>query len=93
MEKALEQEHPVKAFGWAARDASGYLSPFSFSRRPRGDEDVRFKVLYCGMCHTDLHNIKNEWGISMYPMVPGYGSSTHVILIFIRRVILEKPKF
>ncbi|KAM2554462.1 hypothetical protein TB2_018581 [Malus domestica] len=72
MEKALEQEHPVKAFGWAARDASGYLSPFSFSRRPRGDEDVRFKVLYCGMCHTDLHNIKNEWGISMYPMVPGH---------------------
>ncbi|KAH9664271.1 Cinnamyl alcohol dehydrogenase 8 [Citrus sinensis] len=36
-----------------------------------GDEDVRLKVLYCGICHTDLHNIKNEWGFSLFPMVPG----------------------
>ncbi|KAM2102204.1 hypothetical protein FF1_000500 [Malus domestica] len=72
MAKAPEQEHPVKAFGWAARDTSGHLSPFNFSRRSTGDEDVRFKVLYCGICHTDLHNIKNEWGISLYPMVPGH---------------------
>ncbi|XP_068315193.1 8-hydroxygeraniol dehydrogenase-like [Pyrus communis] len=72
MAKAPELEHPVKAFGWAARDKSGHLSPFNFSRRSTGDEDVRFKVLYCGICHTDLHNIKNEWGISLYPMVPGH---------------------
>ncbi|KAK9904385.1 hypothetical protein M0R45_000819 [Rubus argutus] len=67
-----EQEHPRKAFGWAARDASGVLSPFKFSRRGTGEKDVTFKVLYCGICHSDLHMVKNEWGISTYPLVPGH---------------------
>ncbi|KAH7859666.1 hypothetical protein Vadar_003990 [Vaccinium darrowii] len=71
MGKSAEEIHPVKAFGWAARDQSGLLSPFNFSRRETGDEDVRFKIMYCGICHTDLHRIKNEWGGSKYPMVPG----------------------
>ncbi|KAL0314524.1 UNVERIFIED_CONTAM: 8-hydroxygeraniol dehydrogenase [Sesamum angustifolium] len=62
----------VQAFGWAARDPSGVLSPFDFSRRPTGDRDVQFKVLYCGICHSDLHAIKNEWGFSNYPVVPGH---------------------
>ncbi|XP_074294481.1 putative mannitol dehydrogenase [Silene latifolia] len=61
-----------KAFGWAARDTSGVLSPFDFSRRTTGDEDVTFKVLYCGICHSDLHFIKNEWGNAYYPAVPGH---------------------
>ncbi|KAJ0097820.1 hypothetical protein Patl1_28344 [Pistacia atlantica] len=72
MAKSPEEQHPVKAFGWAATDPSGHLSPFKFSRRETGDEDVRFKVLYCGICHSDLHSIKNEWGNSIYPMVPGH---------------------
>lgn len=72
MAKSPEEEHPVKAFGWAARDHSGHLSPFNFSRRATGEEDVRFKVLYCGICHSDLHSIKNEWGNAAYPMVPGH---------------------
>ncbi|KAK4754136.1 hypothetical protein SAY87_002240 [Trapa incisa] len=67
-----KHEHPVAAFGWAARDSSGHLSPFNFSRRATGENDVTFKVLYCGICHSDLHNIRNEWGGSTYPMVPGY---------------------
>ncbi|XP_027359974.1 probable mannitol dehydrogenase isoform X2 [Abrus precatorius] len=61
-----------KAFGWAARDPSGVLSPFNFSRRETGEKDVAFKVLYCGMCHSDLHMAKNEWGFSFYPLVPGH---------------------
>ncbi|XP_043712973.1 probable mannitol dehydrogenase isoform X2 [Telopea speciosissima] len=72
MSKSPEQEHPIKAFGWAARDSSGVLSPFQFSRRATGDEDVKFKVLYCGVCHSDLHCVKNEWGISNYPLLPGH---------------------
>ncbi|KAG7968141.1 hypothetical protein I3843_08G137200 [Carya illinoinensis] len=70
MSKAPEEQHPVKAFGWAAKDSSGLLSPFKFSRRATGDKDVRFKVLYCGICHSDLHKIKNDWGSSKYPLVP-----------------------
>ncbi|XP_027359975.1 probable mannitol dehydrogenase [Abrus precatorius] len=67
-----ETEHPKKAFGWAARDPSGVLSPFNFSRRETGEKDVAFKVLYCGICHSDLHMAKNEWGFSIYPLVPGH---------------------
>nr|CAD1826548.1 unnamed protein product [Ananas comosus var. bracteatus] len=60
------------ALGWAARDASGVLSPFSFSRRSGGEDDVTIKILYCGICHTDLHIIKNDWGNAAYPVVPGH---------------------
>ncbi|XP_058775919.1 probable mannitol dehydrogenase isoform X1 [Vicia villosa] len=67
-----EFEHPNKAFGWAARDPSGVFSPFNFSRRETGEKDVAFKILYCGICHTDLHMAKNEWGNSIYPLVPGH---------------------
>ncbi|ESW30338.1 hypothetical protein PHAVU_002G144700 [Phaseolus vulgaris] len=67
-----ETEHPRKAFGWAARDPSGLLTPFHFSRRETGEKDVAFKVLYCGICHSDLHFAKNEWGTSTYPLVPGH---------------------
>ncbi|KAL6969291.1 putative mannitol dehydrogenase [Sarracenia purpurea var. burkii] len=66
------ENHPTKAFGWAARDNTGILSPFRFSIRATGDEDVTFKVLYCGICHSDLHIIKNEWGTANYPIVPGH---------------------
>lgn len=72
MAKLPETEHPVKAFGWAARDPSGVFSPFKFSRRATGERDVQFKVLYCGVCHSDLHMVKNEWGITQYPIVPGH---------------------
>lgn len=67
-----ESEHPRKAFGWAARDTSGVLSPFTFSRRNNGDDDVTLKILYCGICHSDLHSIKNEWHNAKYPIVPGH---------------------
>ncbi|KAM6564000.1 hypothetical protein CsatB_023998 [Cannabis sativa] len=72
MTKSYEEEHAKKAFGWAARDSSGVLSPFHFSRRENGEKDVTFKVLYCGICHSDLHMVKNEWGNSTYPLVPGH---------------------
>ncbi|KAI7753569.1 hypothetical protein M8C21_002209 [Ambrosia artemisiifolia] len=71
MSKSPESEHPIKAYGYAARDTSGLLSPLIFSRRATGDKDVRFKVLYCGICHSDLHFIKNEWGFTTYPVIPG----------------------
>ncbi|KAK1275949.1 putative mannitol dehydrogenase [Acorus gramineus] len=72
MSEDPETEHPKPAFGWAAKDSSGILSPFKFSRRATGDNDVALKILYCGICHSDLHAIKNEWGFSSYPAVPGH---------------------
>jgi D-arabinose 1-dehydrogenase-like Zn-dependent alcohol dehydrogenase len=81
-------ELKVPAYGWAARDASGHLSPFSFKRREPGPKDVVFDVKYCGICHSDLHQIKNEWGASDYPMVPG-----HEIIGIVTKVGSEVTKF
>ncbi|KAK7815068.1 putative cinnamyl alcohol dehydrogenase 7/8 [Quercus suber] len=61
-----------KVIGWAARDQSGHLSPYSFTLRKTGPEDVVFKVLYCGMDHTDLHQMRNEIHSTNYPLVPGH---------------------
>ncbi|KAB2602841.1 cinnamyl alcohol dehydrogenase 1 [Pyrus ussuriensis x Pyrus communis] len=58
--------------GWAARDSSGILSPYTYNIRNTGPEDVYVKVLCCGVCHSDLHQIKNDLGMSNYPMVPGH---------------------
>ncbi|KAM5576667.1 cinnamyl alcohol dehydrogenase 1-like [Rosa sericea] len=61
-----------RAFGWAARDTSGFLSPFSFNLRKMGSEDVVLKVLYCGVDHTDLHQMRNEIHSTNYPLVLGH---------------------
>ncbi|KAG0626426.1 hypothetical protein M758_2G124900 [Ceratodon purpureus] len=58
--------------GYAAKDKAGHLAPFKFTRKQAGPEDVTFKVLHCGVCHSDLHQIRNEWKNSKYPMVPGH---------------------
>jgi len=67
---SLKEE--TKTTGWAARDPSGLLSPYTFTLRNTGAEDVLIKVICCGICHTDIHQIKNDLGMSNYPMVPGH---------------------
>ncbi|KAI3863266.1 hypothetical protein MKX03_011689 [Papaver bracteatum] len=64
--------HTQVVSGWAAHDESGTIKPFIFKRRENGVDDVTIKILYCGMCHTDLHYTKNDWGMTMYPVVPGH---------------------
>eukprot|EP00475_Leptophrys_vorax_P016646 TRINITY_DN23126_c0_g2_i1.p1 TRINITY_DN23126_c0_g2~~TRINITY_DN23126_c0_g2_i1.p1 ORF type:complete len:384 (+),score=32.20 TRINITY_DN23126_c0_g2_i1:74-1153(+) len=58
--------------GYAARDATGFLSPYKFNRREVGPKDVNFRITHCGICHSDIHQAKNEWGNSQYPLVPGH---------------------
>uniref|UniRef100_A0A0E0KV34 cinnamyl-alcohol dehydrogenase n=1 Tax=Oryza punctata TaxID=4537 RepID=A0A0E0KV34_ORYPU len=65
-------QHARKAVGLAAHDNSGHLTPIHISRRNTGDDDVVIKVLYCGICHSDLHTIKNEWRNAVYPVVAGH---------------------
>jgi len=57
---------------YAAQDAVSPVAPFSISRREVGPHDVQIEILYCGICHSDLHQIRNEWGNSIFPMVPGH---------------------
>ncbi len=58
--------------GYAARDAHSPLAPFQFERRDPGLNDVRIDILYSGICHSDLHQARNDWSNSVYPMVPGH---------------------
>ncbi len=58
--------------GYAARNASTPLSLFDFERRDPRVDDVVIDILYSGVCHSDIHQARNEWGGSMYPMVPGH---------------------
>ncbi|PNH06839.1 putative mannitol dehydrogenase [Tetrabaena socialis] len=62
----------ANCIGYASRDSGGELSAFSFDRRPVGAHDVRIQITHVGMCHSDLHQVKNEWGNSQFPMVPGH---------------------
>ncbi|MGP8233681.1 MAG: NAD(P)-dependent alcohol dehydrogenase [Methylovirgula sp.] len=62
----------TKVRGYAARDAQSPLAPFSFTRRSPGPHDIEIEILYCGICHSDLHQARNDWRNSLYPMVPGH---------------------
>ncbi|HSZ34281.1 MAG TPA: NAD(P)-dependent alcohol dehydrogenase [Puia sp.] len=61
-----------KTKAYAAQDAHGILAPWDFERREPGSKDIQIEILYCGVCHSDLHQIRNEWGNSIFPMVPGH---------------------
>ncbi|HYY56148.1 MAG TPA: NAD(P)-dependent alcohol dehydrogenase [Pyrinomonadaceae bacterium] len=58
--------------GYATAGPTAKLEPFSFERREPGAHDVLIEILYCGVCHSDIHQARNEWGNSTYPMVPGH---------------------
>jgi uncharacterized zinc-type alcohol dehydrogenase-like protein len=58
--------------GYAAHAADSPLVPFAFDRRDPGATDVQIEILYCGVCHSDLHTARNEWGGTIYPVVPGH---------------------
>jgi uncharacterized zinc-type alcohol dehydrogenase-like protein len=62
----------IKARGYAAQSAKSPLEPFSFERRNPGPQDVHIAILYCGVCHSDLHIARNEWNSTIYPVVPGH---------------------
>ena len=58
--------------GYAAKKAKALLEPFSFERRAVGPNDVLVEILFCGICHSDIHQAREEWGPAIFPMVPGH---------------------
>jgi len=60
----------VKAYG--AQSATSPIAPLDINRRAPGEHDVQIEILYCGICHSDIHQARNEWGGSIFPMVPGH---------------------
>ena len=58
--------------GYAAHSPTGRLGLFDFERRSLRPDDIAIEILYCGVCHSDVHNVRNDWGNAKYPMVPGH---------------------
>ena len=61
-----------RAIGYAAQDADAPMAPFHFERRDLRSDDVAMDVLYCGVCHSDLHQVQNDWNNTVYPCLPGH---------------------
>ena len=60
------------AIGYAAQNAKAPLAPMQFNRRAPRPDDVAIEVLYCGVCHSDIHQARNDWGFATYPLMPGH---------------------
>jgi len=72
-EREFMETHMLKALGYAAQSATSPLAPFEFQRREPGPKDVQLDILFCGICHSDLHTNRNEWGgRTVYPCVTGH---------------------
>jgi alcohol dehydrogenase (NADP+) len=68
----------IPAHGYAAQRVKGPLTLYSFERRDPRDYDVVIDIQYCGICHTDIHQVRNEWGGSPFPMLPGHVTSSKI---------------
>ena len=78
----------MKVKGLAALKAGGPLEPFEFERRSLGSNDVAFKISHAGICHSDIHQVREEWGPAIFPMVPG-----HEIVGFVTEIGSNVSKF
>ena len=62
----------IQVCGYGAQKAKSPLGLYSFERREPRDYDVMIDIHYCGICHSDIHQVNDEWGTSTFPMVPGH---------------------
>ena len=62
----------IKALGYAARHSFNRLKPLAFEREEAGPSEIEIDVLFCGVCHSDIHQVKNEWSNTVYPSMPGH---------------------
>jgi alcohol dehydrogenase (NADP+) len=85
---AVKRGPMPKTPAYAAASAGAPLAPFTVERRDPGPHDVVIDILYCGICHSDIHQARDEWGGSLFPMVPG-----HEIVGRVRRVGNEVHRF
>jgi alcohol dehydrogenase (NADP+) len=78
----------IQTHGYAAQSATSALAPFDYEHREPGPKDVHIAIEFCGICHSDIHQARDEWGGSLYPMVPG-----HEIVGTVKQVGSEVTRF
>jgi uncharacterized zinc-type alcohol dehydrogenase-like protein len=72
MDTLVASKATLKTPAYAAQSAKADLAPWSVERREPGPHEVLIEILYCGVCHSDIHQVKDEWDNSIFPMVPGH---------------------
>jgi len=72
MDKLVDSSVTLKTPAYATQSAKSPLAPYSIERREPRAHDVLIDILYCGVCHSDIHQARDEWGNSIFPMVPGH---------------------
>jgi len=77
-EKANER---IPAKGYAVLEAKGNFQPYEFTRHSVGDADILIEILYAGICHSDVHSVRDDWGKRTYPIVPGHEIAGRVVQI------------
>jgi uncharacterized zinc-type alcohol dehydrogenase-like protein len=71
-EQVAAQDQRVKSKGYALHSKNGKFTPFEFTRHALGDNDLLIDIRYAGICHSDIHTVKGEWGDVKYPLIPGH---------------------
>ena len=72
LSSSTSSAQPTAARAYAAQSNTSPLAPFGITRRAPTPDDVAIEILYCGVCHSDLHQARNEWANTIYPVVPGH---------------------
>jgi len=75
------QDNRIPAKGFAVFSGDGQFKPYEFTRHAVGDNDIEIKILYAGICHSDLHHVRQDWGKEEFPMVPGHEIAGRVVKI------------
>lgn len=78
---AQTEAERIPAKGFAVFEEHGHFRPYEFTRHAVGDNDVQLKILYAGICHSDLHHVFADWGKETYPMVPGHEIAGQVVAV------------
>ena len=78
---AIAQEKRIPAKGFAVFSGDGQFKPYEFTRHAVGDNDIEIKILYAGICHSDLHHVRQDWFKEEFPMVPGHEIAGKVIKV------------
>lgn len=78
---AYAQNKPIAAKGLAVTSADGQFKPFNFQRHAVGDDDIQIEILYAGICHSDVHHVRQDWGKEEFPMVPGHEIAGRVVKV------------
>lgn len=71
----------IAAKGYAVADKNAKFTPYKFTRHALGERDILMEILFAGICHSDIHNARSEWGEGIYPMVPGHEIAGRVIAV------------